>query len=47
MQNAGEANATNAMLNEAAALGADTVLMSTSNVKFSGSTMRGEAYLCR
>lgn len=47
MQSYAEDAATNAMLLQAAELGADTVLLSTSNVKFSGSTMRGEAYLCR
>ncbi len=45
-QGLGESEATNSMLAKAAALGADTVLLSTSNVGTSGATMRGEAYLC-
>ncbi len=45
-QGLGESEATNSMLAKAAGLGADTVLLSTSNVGTSGATMRGEAYLC-
>ncbi len=46
-QGVGEAQATEAMLRDAAELGADTVLLTTTNVGTSGATSRGEAFRCR
>jgi len=45
-QGAAEENAHRRLRNEAAAMGADTVLVVTSTTGFSGSTIRGEAYRC-
>ncbi len=45
-QGAAEENAMRRLKNEAAAKGADTVLIVTSTTNTSGSTIRGEGYRC-
>lgn len=46
MQRVGEHNSINELRNEAGKLGADTVMLVTSHVGFSGAKQRGEAYNC-
>jgi hypothetical protein len=46
-QGAAEKNAHKRLKNNAAEMGADTVLLATDHTGFSGSVKRGEAYRCR
>ena len=45
-QASAEVNATRRLQNTAASMGADTVLLSTSDTGMMGSSMSGQAYLC-
>ena len=45
-QQAANENATRRLLNKAAEIGADTVMISVAATGFSGAVMRGEAYRC-
>lgn len=46
-QGVGEANSTSKATRKAAAMGGDTILISTQNVGTSGATLQGEVFRCR